>query len=292
MTSRWGIVTIIGIVLVGLIIGVYLFQQTQRIGKQASGGADTQLVCDAGPDAYNSNSITVINNTDQTVSEISSNVFRCEYEPNKVRKGHYKCEDDCTGDGPDCQEGIWDPESSTDFSLEPGKSKMVSVTVGPCEIVQIDSQNDEVHVADDPTECYNVRSANTDPKPPNRWQGGIAFGIKENSQGYNASTGSCDIPNPTTPPATPIPTTPPNPTGIPQPSATPQPTAPPGQPTYTPIPTVTPTFSPLVPTNTSVPFVPTNPPPVGGPTQPVTGNGGITAIGILVGIGLLILTAL
>lgn len=283
MTSRWGIVAIAGILVAGLMIGLYLAQQSQFIGKEASGGAESQLVCDAGPDPYNSHSITLTNNTAQTIPEISSNVFRCEYEPDKVRRGYYKCEDNCDGDGPDCQEGIWDPEASTDFSLDPGESKTVTVTANSCEIVQIDSQNDEIHVADDVTECFNTQSSDTNPPPPNRWPGGIAFGISQNSTGYNTSTGSCDVqqPSPTIPQPTSQPTVPFN-------TLTPtrQPTAPPGQPTYTPIPTPT---LPFVPTNTPAPFVPTNPPV---PTQPVTGGFGVTTIGILGGVGLLLLTIL
>ena len=285
MTPRWGIAAIAGILVAGLVIGLYLVQQSQFIEKQASGSAESQLVCDAGADPYNSKTITVTNNTSVAVNEISSNVFRCEYEPNKVRRGYYKCEDNCSGDGPDCQEGVWDPEASQDFSLAPGASKTVTVETGPCEIVQIDTQNDEVHVADDPTECFNIQSSDTNPPPPNRWPGGIAFGISQNSTGYNATTGSCDVaPTPTTPqPTTPQPTTPPS-----TPTPTRQPTAPPGQPTYTPIPTATPTVA-FIPTNTPAPFVPTNTPM---PTQPISGGFGVTAIGILGGIGLLLLTVL
>lgn len=281
MTPRWGIAAIAGILFTGLIIGVYLVQRSQTIGGQASGSAESQLVCDAGADPYNSNTITVTNNTDTAVNEISSNVFRCEYEPDRVRRGYYKCEDNCDGDGPDCQEGVWDPEASQDFSLAPGESKTVTVAVGECEIVQIDTQNDEIHVSDDPTECYNVQSSDTNPPPPNRWPGGIAFGIKQNSVGYNTATGTCNVTQPT--PTTPQPTTPVN-----TPTPTTQPTAPPGQPTYTPIPTATPTV-PFIPTNTPVPFVPTNTPI---PTQPVSGGFGVTALGILGGIGLLLLTVL
>ena len=286
MVNRWSIAAIAGILVAGLVIGIYLVQRSQTIGGQASGGAESQLVCDAGPDPYDSNTITVTNNTAINITEISSNVFRCEYEPDKVRRGYYKCEDDCTGDGPDCQEGIWDPEASQDFSLAPGESKTVSVEVGECEIVQIDTQNDEIHVSDDPTECFNTQSSDTNPPPPNRWPGGIAFGIKQNSAGYNASSGSCDVaPSPTTPqPTSPQPTTP-----ISTPTSTPQSTAPPGQPTYTPIPTATPTFSPFVPTNTPIPYVPPSTPM---PTQPVSGGLGVTVIGIIGGIGLLLLTIL
>jgi hypothetical protein len=280
MTNRWGIAAIAGILVAGLVIGLYLFQQSKFIGKEASGTADTQLVCDAGTDPYNSHTITVKNNTSQTVSQISSNVFRCEYSPNKVRVGYYKCEDDCTGDGPDCQEGLWDPAASQDFSLAPGETKTVTVTANPCEIVQIDTQNDETHVADDPTECYNIQSQHTNPAPPNRWPGGIAFGISQNSSGYNTSTGSCDVQQPTPQPTTPQPTT--------GPTNTPIPTTPPGVPTYTPVPTPT---NPFTPTNTPAPFVPTNTSPPQ-PTQPVTGAGGITTLGIVGGVGLLLLTIL
>lgn len=300
MTSRWGIAAIAGILVAGLVIGIYLAQRSQMLGGQASGGADSQLVCDAGPNAYDSNTITVTNNTGVAVNEISSNVFRCEYEPDRVRVGYYKCEDDCTGDGPDCQEGIWDPEASTDFSLAPGESKTVAVTVGPCEIVQIDTQNDEINVSDDPTECFNTRSSGTDPAPPNRWQGGIAFGIKQNSEGYDATSGFCDIaptptiPQPTLPASTPTPqpTAPPGqPTYTPIPTATPtrQPTAPPGQPTYTPIPTATPAMTSFIPTNTPIPYIPPSTPI---PTQPVSGGLGVTVIGIVGGIGLLMLMLL
>lgn len=317
----------LAIIMVGLGGLVALAQREQDIRRRASGGtADTQLVCDAGTKAYDSNTIVVTNNTNERLEEMSSRVFRCEYEPGRVREGFYKCEDDCTGDGPDCQEGVWDPDATEDFILDPGETKTVSVTVNPCEIVQIDVENTVDHALDDATECYNIQSQGTDPAPPSRWQGGIAFGIKQNSTGYDASTGTCPQPSvspstsPSVSPTTPVtPTSPPpvSPTNSP----TPQPTAPPGEPTYTPVPTSPPTTV-CAPPNTCIPptectgdgrvvvdgscshvgadYVCCSPSTVtkGGvtstpiPTRPIAGNTSVTTIGLLGALGLLIIGAL
>lgn len=280
------IAAVLGAVIVVLTILIVAVQRQEDIRKEAAGAGDGQLVCDGGVDPYNSTSIAVTNNTAAEVA-VDSRVFRCTYKPNRIKKSYYYCDSDCNPTtNPNCDVGVWDADASEiDIHIQPGETRTFSMTVNPCEIAQIDVENMDIHVDDSPTECYNTRSQYTNPSPPDRWPGGISFGIAENAQGYNATTGTC--PQPTTPPTnTPVPTQPPTatPTNPPDvPTATPQPTAPPGQPTYTPIPTATPTPAPYVPPP------PTNTPY---PTTPVSGGLPVTAIGILGGIGLLLLAVL
>lgn len=241
-----------------------------------------QLVCDAGVDAYNSDTIQITNNSDKKIDEINAVVFRCTYIPDKIRKGFYKCET-CTDsdevNNPDCQVGTFDPDASQDFSLEPGETKTISVPANPCEIIQLDVANNEPHVDDSPYECFNPRSQYTNPAPPARWQGGIAFAISENSEGYDPATQTCPQP----PTATPTPTVPqdtptvtptanpsdsPTPTPSPSDTPTPSPTnSPTPSPTKTPTPSPTPTPIPPTPTFTPVP-----PPPTATPVQNLTVN--------------------
>ncbi|MBI4130089.1 hypothetical protein HY468_02115 [Candidatus Roizmanbacteria bacterium] len=290
----------ITVLVIGLGALVIAVRQRQNIAKQAAGAGDGQLVCDAGTDPYASTTISVTNNTTQEVP-VDSRVFRCTYKPNRIQKGYYYCDSNCNpATNPNCDVGVWDQAASEiDVHIQPGETRTFSMTVNPCEIAQIDVENVAVHVSDDPTECYNVRSQYTNPPPPNRWPGGISFGIADNPQGYNAATGTCPQPTATptsivpsaTPQPTATPTLPPGvtPSATPVPSATPQPTAPPGQPTYTPAPTATPIpTQPPQPTQPPV-IYPTNTPL---PTRPVAGNPAVTAIGILGGIGLLILSIL
>src|SRR3990167_7132750 len=184
---------------------------TPTLPPEAAG----QLVCDAGPDPYNSNTIRVFNNTDKTITDLEANVHRCIYRPGKIKKSFYKCEtaEKCDPNDPNCDHGVWDQSSNQfDISIAPGEWKTFTMTVKPCEIAQLDVQTHEQHVADSVYECYNVGSQYTDPLPPSRWQGGISFAIQENSEGYDNATGTCPVPTtpvPTTPvPTTPVPTTP------------------------------------------------------------------------------------
>jgi hypothetical protein len=237
--------------------------------------AADQLVCDPGADPYNSNTIRITNNSGKDIEELNAVVFRCKYIPDKIRKGFYKCETCTDGDevnNSDCQVGVFDDAASSDFPLAAGETKTVSVTVNACEIVQLDVANNAVHVEDSNEECYNVRSSDTNPAAPARWQGGIAFAIGQNSTGYNASTQTCaaTTPTPTVPAEeqTPTPTVPadetPTPSDTPTPSPsptetnTPTPTLVPTE-TNTPTPTATPTNTPVPPTPTNTPL-PTNTP--------------------------------
>ena len=232
-------------------------------------GALDQLVCDAGTDPYNSDLITLTNNTSETIDDLTSVTFRCQYIPDKVKRGFYKCETCQDGDevnDPNCQIGVYDPNSSiTEFSLAPGASREISVKANPCEIIQFDVYNPAEHLSDSPFECYNFRSEYTNPGPPARWPGGIAFGINQNSQGYDPTTGTCPSDSPTNTPtqtATPTetPTESPTQTATPTktptntPTKTPTPTVPPVSPTltFTPVPSNTPTSRPIPPTPTPI----------------------------------------
>ncbi|MBI2028982.1 hypothetical protein HYT02_01055 [Candidatus Gottesmanbacteria bacterium] len=306
------------LLLISIPVAVFLVQQRQELRKKAIEAGDGQLVCDAGPNPYDSNSIVITNKTTQTINNLVSNVFRCTYSPGRVVEGFYSCETqtECDKKAQDgnthCQVGVWDQDASViDFSLNPGDPpRTMSVTVEPCQIVQIDAYNNTVHENDDPTECYNIQSQGTNPPPPARWPGGIAFGIKQNPQGYDVATGQCPQPTATpspTPTNTPIPTltgTPtPTPTGTltPTPTRTPTPTGtltpsptPTKTPTPTPTKTPTPTNSPTptrtpTPIPTSTPVIlagstptPTTPPPVSGSTLPtiLTAIGGLILFGV------------
>lgn len=210
-----------------------------------------QLVCDAGLDPYDSTVIRVTNNTNQTIDDLTSVVFRCEYEPGRIVKGKYKCETCLDGDevnDPNCQKGIYDPTASiVEFTLAPGETKELKMALNNCEIGQIDVYNTDPNVNDSPLECFNPRSQYTNPAPPTRWPGGIGFAIDENATGY--SNGNCEVPTatptPTTPPATPTNT--PALTNTPTATPTPLPTNTPA-PTNTPLPTNT-----VIPTNTPAP---------------------------------------
>src|SRR3990167_761540 len=162
-----------------------------------------QLVCDSGIDPYNSNTMRILNNTNETINNLTSSVFRCKYEPNKVKKGFYKCET-CEGDranDPNCQIGTLDEEWSTSkFSLAPGESKIIKIQARSCEIMQVDVYNTDVHVDDSPLECFNARSKDINPTPPARWPGGIAFMVNQNEKGYDAATGECIVPTETVTP--------------------------------------------------------------------------------------------
>jgi len=271
-------------VLVAIPATVFLVGQRQLLGQRAQ--TVNRLICDSGTDPYNSTTITATNNSGQNV-DLSSYVFRCTYKPNRIKKGYYYCDSNCNpAVNPDCDVGVWDPDASVDFTLSPGQSRTLSMTVNPCEIAQIDVSNPVEHAGEDATECWNTRSQYINPPPPNFWPGGIAFGIAENPIGYDAATGTC--PQPTSPqPTSPPPTNPPYipPTATPRPS---QPTAPPGQPTYTPYPTQPPVYYPTktpYPTQAPVYYSPV-------PTRPVAGSGTVTIIGILGGLGLLVLAIL
>lgn len=200
--------TIIGVLIMaaGTVIGANLTKNTsQDVRSRAQDAGAGKLVCDAGPDPYNSNTIVVKNNTSQTITDIQSVTFKCQYEAGRIRKGYYKCETCTDSDevgNSDCQVGVHDPSRSTEFTLAPGEEKTISVTANACETIQFDVYN-PIDQGESPTECYNVNSQYINPGPPNWWPGGIGFGINENSN----CSGS---PQPTTPPAQP--TIPPNPT--------------------------------------------------------------------------------
>ena len=295
---KWfGIVSLV-VLVVGLVAGVFLVQRRQVLINRAQ--SSPVLQCDPGPDPYNSNQIVLKNNTTQTINNLEFQVFRCEYIPGRVEqyRGSYRCEDDCTGDGPACQVGVWDGDASIfgGFSVAAGETRVLTATANPCEIMQIDVQN--IDLASDAFECHNVQSQYT-VSPGEIFPGGIAFGISQNATGYNATTGICETagttPTKTPTPIPPTPTSPPvnTPTNTPTvtPTSTPQPTAPPGQPTYTPIPTTTPlVYTPsATPIPTTYVYVPTNTPI---PTQPVTGSATIPILGIIGAVGLIILSLL
>ena len=295
-TKKTITIIVIVLILLSIPIAVYLVQQRQEIRKKAVETGEGQLVCDSGPNPYDSDTIVVTNNSTQSIDNVLvSNIFRCEYSPGRVVEGFYSCETqtECDKKADDenthCQVGLWDQEASViDFSLSSGQTRTMNVTANPCEIVQIDVYNKTVHETDDPTECYNIGSQGTNPAPPNRWPGGIAFGIKQNPEGYNQTTGTCPAPTST---PTPTPTSTPVVTGTPPPTATPSPTPsgtpPVGQPpTNTPTPSSTPTV-PNTPTPTITPIppagstpTPTSPPPVSGNNLPtiITIAGGLILV--------------
>lgn len=255
--------------------------------------ASNQLVCDPGPDPYNSETIVVTNNTSETISNLTSTTFRCAYIPDKIKKGYYMCETCDTPEGranPNCQVGKWDPEASiAEFSLAPGQSKTISVKANQCEIIQFDVYNTDVHTQDSNRECYNIRSQYTNPVPPSRWPGGIAFGINQNASGYDPATKTCPVitstltPTPTatnTPTLTATPTVTPSPTITPTATITKTPT-----PTNTPRPP-TPTFTPK-PTKTPIPTK--TPTPIKELTVENQPPGGTSWVLIFIPIGLLLL---
>lgn len=250
-----------------LVIPITVFmavRYNQDIRRLAAGPGDGQLVCNAGNNPYNSNSITVQNNTSENVP-VDSNVFRCVYKPNKVGVG-YTCEtaQACAAKGnpAQCDIGTWDQQASKQVTMSPGQSMTFSVSANPCEIVQIDTYNPVDHAVDVPVECYNVDSQYTNPPPPDRWPGGIAFGISQNSTGYDAGTDSCPQPT-STPTPTPTPTSPPGATNTPTPTRTPTPSSTPTGPFTPPPATNTPTRTPTLPPGATA--TPT-PPPVPTPT--------------------------
>jgi len=230
------------------------------------------LICDPGPDPYNSNFIIVYNDSNERIEELNTFVHRCTYEPGRLANaiGSYKCEGqgDCTPGDPgdvNCQEGLNDPATNLDFPLNPKETRVLTMTVNACEIAQLDVQNHFQHVDDSVLECTNIRSQHT-VDIGKRWLGGIAFAIQENSTGY--VNGSCEVTPTPTPTATTVPDTPtptPSDTPTPPPPDTPTPT-PTATPTDTPTPTVTPIpTNTLIPTNTPIPtntLIPTNPPPI------------------------------
>lgn len=303
------------LILISIPIALVLVRQRQEIRKKAIEGGDGQLVCDSGPDPYNSTSITVTNKTAARVDNIRSLVWRCKYEQNPdgssiVRKGYFFCDSNCDRSvTPDCRVGVWDQSATQDnVSLNPGQSITFTMAVNNCEIAQIDAENKFEHPNDDPTECYNVASQYTNPPPPARWPGGISFGIAENSTGYNVQTGQCPVPTNTPVPTatnTPTGTLAPTPTGTLQPTQTPSSTptgtrtpTPTNTPTRTPTPTPTRTPTPTPsrtptprPSNTPVPTTPPGASPIPTTPQPVSGNVNPTVITI-VGGGILLLLGL
>ncbi|MBI4136811.1 hypothetical protein HY469_02000 [Candidatus Roizmanbacteria bacterium] len=194
---------------VGVFVGTQLAQQNTDTRSRAASSGDGFLVCDAGSDPYNSNSITVTNKTNETIVDIQSVMWSCRYDPNiPIEQGRYKCETCTSGDeinNLNCQIGVHDPSRSTEFTLAPGESKTISHRANACETIQFDVYN-EKEQGESPTECYNVSTTVIDPPAPNWWQGGIGFAINQNSN----CTGGGYIPPGTNP--TPTPATNPTPT--------------------------------------------------------------------------------
>lgn len=241
---------VIFILLAGLAAAFVLVRQSQDIRDRAAGG-ENRLVCANNGNRWDSNSITVTNNTAAAVPLTIQENF-CDYNGEAIP----------LPDGYRCDES----DNSHDETIAPGESKTYTMTVPSCTIGQLDVWNPTSHVNDDPSECYNIPDGQT-------WLGGIAFAIKGNSN-CNQQPTSTPVPTSTGTPA---------PTNTPAPTATPQPTTPPGQPTYTPVPTSTSTPGP-----TSTP-VPTNAVGQPQPTIPVSGNATLTVLGLFGGAMLLIL---
>lgn len=283
------------LILITIPVTVILVKQRQELRQKAVEVGDGQLVCDSGPNPYDSNTIVVTNKTGGAVDNLRSNIFRCAYDPvnHRIREGFYTCEppEVCAQKTADCQSGTWDPANSKiEHTIAAGASETFTVVVNPCEVVQIDTENSTVHPSEAPSECYNIRSAHTNPEPPNPWPGGIAFGIKANSTGYNPATNSCPTPTVTMTPTI-TPTTPITITATVTPTKTP--TLPPGTPTKTGTPTAT-----IKPTNTIIALAPSNTPrptapPGSTPTPtavpPVSGNSLPTILTIIGGGAILLL---
>ncbi len=261
--------TIVVFILIGIAVTVYVALQRQEPRKKALEVGENALVCDPGPDPYDSTSIIVTNNTSETIERLVSNVFRCRYVPNKIRKGYFFCDNTCNeATNPDCLNGTWDAAASTITSIAPGETKTFTMTVNPCEIAQIDTYNEVEHVEDSLLECTNLRSQYTVPAG-SRFPGGFGFAIDENSTGYDAATGTCPAPTAT-------PTS--EPTVTPTATVTPTETPPPTEETPTSTPVATPTSEPTA-TPTPVLIVevntPTPPPgstPTSTPVPPVSGG--------------------
>jgi hypothetical protein len=278
--------------LLGSILAMFLLvgvMATTRFSflKKAEEIRPGQVTCVSAQDPYNSNQIIITVPTNYPGGQVEFNpyVFRCEYKPGRLAQYHgsYKCEggnNPCPNHEPSCFVGTWDDPAADDFILKPGEQKTLTLTSKPCEIAQLDVYNPIEHSGPDLSECWNPSSQYTNPPPPAYWPGGVAFAIKENATGYNATTGTCNV-TPTTPPTVP-PTVPPS--VPPSPTPTRQPTAPPGQPSYTPIPTIPPTRAP-----TTIVIYPTSPVQ---PTRPVAGNMPVTVMTVLGGIGLIVLSLL
>lgn len=249
------------LILITIPIAIYLVLQRQEIRKKAAG---EPLVCDPGPVRYDSNTITVTNNSGNSINlDVQENL--CDYKGESIPLPF----------GTQCNQ--FSRRYST--SVANGETKKFSMTVPNCKIGQID-------IIPTGVGCYN----NQENKP---WEGGMAFALKANSTGYNPTTGTC--PQATIPPTS-IPTTQPSSTPINTP--TPSNTPPPGStntptPTRTPTPTNTPPVG-SVPTSTPTPTptappgstpTPTTPPPVSGGLGPtvltIVGGGLLLLVGLL-----------
>ncbi|MCR4263214.1 MAG: hypothetical protein NUV98_00660 [Candidatus Roizmanbacteria bacterium] len=194
----------IAVLTAGIFAGTLVSQRNTDTRSRAASTGDGFLVCDAGSDPYNSSSITVTNKTSETIVDIQSVMWSCKYDPTiPIERGRYKCETCTSGDeigNPNCQVGVHDPTRSTEFTLAPGESKIISHTAKACETVQFDVYNQKEQ-GESPTECYNVSTTVIDPPAPNWWQGGIGFAINQNSD----CTAATPTPRPSTPTATPRP---------------------------------------------------------------------------------------
>lgn len=298
------------LILSSIPLAVFLVKQRQEVRKYAqevipypTPGPDgaNQLDCRSCTNPYNCTTIRVTNNTPNTITDINMLIHRCPYDHTRLDARHpddptqnpgisyYSCETPTQCTDPNnhfCDpRGIFDNENSLAgdkvFSLAPEAYRDLVVEVNNCETVQMDTQNENVHVSDSAEECWNQASNYTNPIPPARWPAGIAFAIKANDTGYNYTTGTC--PSPT---ASPTPTV--TPTGTISPTVT-------GTRTPTPTPTRTPTPPIATPRSTSTP-VPTAPPwatATPTPLPPVSGNflpTVITAVsgGVLLLLGLLL----
>ena len=291
---QWMAIGGVAVLMIAMGILVALAQQRRdirdRIDPQVAAN-DGVLDCDPGPDPYNSNSITISNNSDEAVDNISFDVFRCPYVPGMVEqyRGSFKCEPTCSSNEPNCLEGVWDSEADQrNVVLAPGDTRTFTESANDCEIIQIDVRNDDENNGN--LECHNVQSRNT-VQPGEIWPGGISFGISQNADGYP----ECEQPTPT---ATPI-----------VPTATPTSTPIPGVPTNTPAPAVCQSPYNCIRSTSCVgkgaqttagncsayganyicciPGSLVTPQP----TRPVAGSAEITVISIIGGIGLLVLAA-
>lgn len=243
--------------LIALAATIFLVKQRQEIRKKA----EVALICDPGPQRYDSDSVTVTNNTGSVLNlEIQENL--CDYNGEGIPLPF----------GTECNQFF----SRYPATVADGATVIFQMTVPDCKIGQID-------IIPSGVGCYN----NREDKP---WEGGMAFALKANPTGYDPVTGTCPTPSPTaTPTSVPPSPTPTVPTSTPTGTLTPTPTGTPtppvgGQPTSTPTKTPTPTRTPTPPPGAT--YTPTSPPPVSGNIAPTI----ITAIGgiILLLVGLLL----
>lgn len=246
------------LILITIPLAIFLVLQRQEIRKKAVG---EPLVCDPGPVRYDSNTVTVTNNSGASINlDVQENI--CDYRGESIPLPF----------GTQCNQFFRRYSSS----VPNGDTKQFSMNVPNCKIGQID-------IIPVGVGCYN----NRENKP---WLGGMAFALKANSTGYNSSSGTCPqatstpTPSPTgTPRPTNTPTPIPGSTSTPTPTRTPTPPPVGSVPTNTPTPTPTRTPTPTVPPGSTP--TPTTPPPVSGNLAPtvltILGGGLLLLVGLL-----------